>query len=303
MIRRTMKPPAFSYARPTSLEEALLMLSENGPDARILAGGQSLIPMLSLRLARPALLVDLARIPALDGIELGNDSVSISCMVRESQAERSEALLRRIPILRDTLPLIGHEAIRNRGTLVGSLCHADPAAELPAVALALDAVVIARSSAGGTRRIAARDFFLGPYTTSLREDELVTAVELADRPWQGSCFLEVSRRRGDFAMAGLAAFLTLEGGAIQRLRLSFCATGDRPTLWTEEDLQVGGLDLDDGVVEHLARVTSTALEPIADVHGSASYKKQLAAVLVRRGLRLAQSRARAGATAESSGAR
>jgi len=303
MIGRTMKPTAFSYCRPTSLEEALVTLSDNGPDARVLAGGQSLIPMLSLRLARPGLLVDLARVPGLDRIELGAGSTFVSSMVREAQAERSEALLRRIPLLRDTLPLIGHEAIRNRGTLVGSLCHADPAAELPAVALALDAVVTAQSASRGPRRIAARDFFLGPYTTSLQDDELVTGVEMADQPPGGSCFLEISRRRGDFAMAGLAALLTIEEGKVQRLRLSFCAVGDRPILWTEQELQMAGEVLNDDLIQHLAETTSAALRPIADVHGSAAYKRQVAAVLVRRAIRVAQLRAESGPDAETGSGR
>jgi CO/xanthine dehydrogenase FAD-binding subunit len=205
-----VKPAPFRYAAPASLDEALGLLAQHGGEAKLLAGGQSLVPLLNLRLARPAVLVDMRRLPALDGWREARGAVEIDALVRQRKLETDRALAERLPLLAEAARWIGHVATRSRGAIVGSLCHADPAAELPACAVALGAELRIRS-AKGTRRIAARDFFLDAMTTKLAEDELVESA--AFPTWSGrsgfAC-MEVARRHGDVALVAVACALRLD---------------------------------------------------------------------------------------------
>ena len=235
-----MKLPPVDYEAPTTVSEAVALLAEHQDEASVLAGGQSLIPLLALRLARPAVLIDINGIDDLSGVSAANGWVAIGAMTREYVAEDSGTVAGAVPLLAAALPLIGHEAIRSRGTIGGSLAHADPAAELPAVARALEAEFVVRSQAG-ERVIQAADWFEGYLTTSRHPDELLVTVRFpAAAPGTGVSFQEVARRHGDYAIAGLAASLTLSGGAISDARLAFSGVSDVPVRAVgAEDLLVG----------------------------------------------------------------
>jgi len=288
-----MKPPPFGYSAPTTLDEALALLEEHGEDARPLAGGQSLVPLMSLRLARPSHLVDLAGISELGSIVVDDDYLVIGAMVREGAAERHDDVHRFAPLLTQALPLIGHPAIRSRGTIGGSLAHADPAAELPAVALLLDAELVAQSRAQGRRTIKAADFFAGYFTTALEPGEILTAVRIGrPGPGTGSAFEEVARRHGDFAMVGAAAIVRLEGGKIASARIALTGVSDVPVRATEAETSLGGAEPTEEAFATAAQEAAGALSPPADLHGSSAYRRHLAAVLIRRTLKLATERAK-----------
>jgi aerobic carbon-monoxide dehydrogenase medium subunit len=282
-----MKLPQFDYEAPTTVSEAQQLLADHADQASVLAGGQSLIPLLALRLARPAVLIDINGVAELAGVSATGGWVAIGAMTREYVAEESEAVADALPLLAAALPLIGHEAIRSRGTIGGSLAHADPAAELPAVARALDAEFVLRGPSG-ERVVRAADWFEGYLTTSRGPDELLVEVRFpAARPGTGSSFQEVARRHGDFAIVGLAASLTLSGGVIDDARLAFAGVSDVPVRAAgAEDLLVGESPSADLFAE-AARLATADLDPPADLHGSAEYRKKVAATLVRRGLRAA----------------
>jgi len=282
-----MKLPPVDYEAPATVSEAVGLLAEHGDEASVLAGGQSLIPLLALRLAHPAVLIDINGIAELSGVSANDGYVAIGAMTREYVAEESGAVAEAVPLLAAALPLIGHEAIRSRGTIGGSLAHADPAAELPAVALALDAEFVVRGQAG-ERVISAADWFEGYLTTARRPDELLTQVRFpAAGRGTGISFGEVARRHGDFAVVGLAASLTLSDGAISDARLAFAGVCDVPVRATgAEDLLVGESPSAE-LFEEAARRATENLDPPADLHGSSDYRKKVAAALVRRGLRAA----------------
>src|SRR5579859_5821695 len=223
-----MKLPPVEYAAPTTVAEAVDLLAEHLDEASVLAGGQSLIPLLALRLARPAVLIDINGIDELSGVSAAGSRVTIGAMTREYVAEQSGTVTDTVPLLAAALPLIGHEAIRSRGTIGGSLAHADPAAELPAVARALDAEFVVRGPTG-ERVVPAADWFDGYLTTSRAPDELLTEIRFptAGRG-TGASFQEVARRHGDFAIVGLAASLVLSGGVISEARLAFAGLSDVP---------------------------------------------------------------------------
>jgi carbon-monoxide dehydrogenase medium subunit len=282
-----MKLPPVDYQAPDTVSEALELLAEHQDEASVLAGGQSLIPLLALRLAHPAMLVDINGIDELSGVSVTDGWVAIGAMTREYAAEESEAVAGAVPLLAAALPLIGHEAIRNRGTIGGSLAHADPAAELPAVARALDAEFVVRGQSG-TRVIPAADWFEGYLTTARRPDELLVEVRFpAAGQGTGVSFQEVARRHGDFAVVGLAASLTLSDGAISDARLAFAGLSDVPVrAAAAEDLLVGERP-SDLLFDEAARRATEDIDPPADLHGSSDYRKKVAAALVRRGLRAA----------------
>lgn len=291
----TVKPPPFDYTAPDTLEEALSLLGEIGDDARALAGGQSLIPLLSLRLARPSHLIDLARIASLKALGAGGEHLTVGAMVRERQAEGDERVGKLAPLLADALPLIGHPAIRTRGTIGGSLSHADPAAELPAVALVLEAELLAESRARGRRAIPAADFFTGFFTTALEPDELLTSVRIpVTAPGTGWAIDEVARRHGDFAMVGAAAMVRLDGdtGGIGEARLALAGVGDTPVRLREAEQVLTGTEPTDEAFADAAAHAAAQLSPPADVHGSSAYRRHVAAVLARRTLKLAAERAK-----------
>jgi CO/xanthine dehydrogenase FAD-binding subunit len=287
-----MKLPPVEYEAPTTVAEAVDLLAEHGDEASVLAGGQSLIPLLALRLARPEVLIDINRVDELSGVSAANGHVTIGAMTREYVAEESGTVADTLPLLAAALPLIGHEAIRSRGTIGGSLAHADPAAELPAVARALDAEFVVRGLSG-TRVIPAAQWFDGYLTTSRRPDELLAEVRFpAAGPGTGVSFEEVARRHGDFAIVGLATSLVLSGGVITDARLAFAGVSDVPVrAAAAEDLLAGERPSAELFDEAAHRATED-LDPPADLHGSSDYRKTVAAAVARRGLRAAADNAR-----------
>lgn len=280
-----MKNPAFTYHRPTSLAEALDLLAEIGDDAKVLAGGQSLLPIMALRLGPPAHLIDIGRIPALDTITVAEDgSVGIGALVRHFEAEHSPDVAAHAPLVHRALPHVGHRAIRTRGTVVGSIAHADPAAEMPAVVLATGATMAA-SSAGGTRTIEADQFFRGYLQTALRADELLTEVRFPAWPDTSvGTVVEVSRRHGDYALAGLVCRLDLDGPIVTGAALAFFGVDTRPVRVDAAEERLVGREPTSSAFADAADIVSATLEPTADVHGTASYRRHLAGVLTRRAL-------------------
>jgi aerobic carbon-monoxide dehydrogenase medium subunit len=284
-----LKAAPFEYHAPRSLPEVVSLLSEYGDDARVIAGGQSLVPMMSLRLARPAHLIDLNRVDELSGIAATDDGgLCLGAMTRQRTAERSDVVHRRCPLLADALSLIGHPAIRNRGTIGGSLAHADPAAELPAVAVALDAELVARSG-GGDRTIRAEGFFLGHFTTALAPGECLREIRLP--PWAtgaGWSFQEMTRRHGDFAVVGAVAVVKLDDkGAIEDTRIALTGVAGEPVRAREaEALLIGATPGREAFVAAGERAAA-GVDPPSDLHGSANYRRHAVTVFVRRALETA----------------
>jgi aerobic carbon-monoxide dehydrogenase medium subunit len=280
-----MKLPPVDYEAPRTVSGAVELLAEHQDEASVLAGGQSLIPLLALRLAQPALLIDINGVPELSGVSVTDGWVAIGAMTREYVAEESETIADAVPLLAAALPLIGHEAIRSRGTVGGSLAHADPAAELPAVARALDAELVVRGPSG-QRVVPAAEWFEGYLTTSRQPDELLTEVRFpAAGPGTGASFQEVARRHGDFAMVGLATSVTLSDGAISDARLAFAGVSDVPARAAGAEELLAGERPSAELFDEAARRAAYDLDPPSDLHGSAEYRKKVAAALVRRGLR------------------
>jgi aerobic carbon-monoxide dehydrogenase medium subunit len=287
-----MKLPPVEYEAPTTVAEAIDLLAEHGDEASVLAGGQSLIPLLALRLARPEVLIDINGIDELSGVSAADGHVAIGATTREYVAEESGTVADTLPLLAAALPLIGHEAIRSRGTIGGSLAHADPAAELPAVARALDAEFVVRGPSG-MRVIPAAQWFDGYLTTSRRPDELLTEVRFpAAGPGTGVSFEEVARRHGDFAIVGLATSLVFSGGVISEARLAFAGVSDVPVRAAAAEDLLAGERPSAELFDEAARRATEDLDPPADLHGSSDYRKTVAAAMVRRGLRAAADNAR-----------
>ncbi len=290
-----MKPPAFKYHAPTTVDEALALLAEHGYDAKILAGGQSLIPTMNFRLAQPGVLVDLNRIPELAFIRPADDGgVIIGAMTRHVQVETSDLVAQRVPLLHETMPFIAHPQIRNRGTYGGSISHADPAAELPAITVIHRGKVHVRS-AQGSRWVPAEEFFVGLFTTALEPDEMVVEVALpALPPRTGWAFDEFSRRHGDFALVGVAAAVTLStAGAVEDVRLIFMGVGDRPMKGeAARTVLQGQVPTEEAIAEAAQRAAQEDIDPFGDVHASAAFRRHLAAVLARRVLTKAVERAK-----------
>ena len=289
-----MKLPQFEYEAPTTVGEAVDLLAEHGDEASVLAGGQSLIPLLALRLARPAVLIDINGIDELSGVSAIDGRVVIGAMTREYVAEESGTVADTVPLLAAALPLIGHEAIRSRGTIGGSLAHADPAAELPAVARALDAEFVVRGLSG-ERVIPAAEWFEGYLTTSRRPDELLVEVRFpAAEDDTGVSFHEVARRHGDFAIVGLATSLVLSGGVISDARLALTGVSDVPVRAAAAEELLAGERPSTELFDEAARRATADLDPPGDLHGSPGYRKTVAAAVVRRGLRAAADNAAKG---------
>jgi aerobic carbon-monoxide dehydrogenase medium subunit len=289
-----VKLPEVEYEAPTTVAEAVDLLAEHGDEASVLAGGQSLIPLLALRLARPAVLIDINGVDELAGVSQTNGQVAIGAMTRDYVAEESQTVADAVPLLAAALPLIGHEAIRSRGTIGGSLAHADPAAELPAVARALNAEFVVRGPSG-ERVIPAAQWFEGYLTTSRRPDELLVEVRFpAAGPDTGTSFTEVARRHGDFAIVGLATSLVLSGGVISDARLAFAGVSEVPVRATAAEELLAGERPSAELFDEAARRATEDLDPPADLHGSSDYRKTVAAAVVRRGLRAAADNAARG---------
>jgi carbon-monoxide dehydrogenase medium subunit len=283
-----MKAVDFCLHQPTSLDEALGLLAKFGDDGKVLAGGQSLVPLLNFRLARPEHVIDIARIPGLDQIRIEPGAggwLVLGALVRQAQAERSAAVAAVCPLLGAALPHIAHPPIRTRGTVCGSLAHADPAAELPAVAAAVDAVFVAVGRAG-RREIPAASFFQGYLTTALRPDELLAEIRFpVVFAGTGTAFCEVARRQGDFALAGVAAQVTVADGVITDARIAVSGVAGTPfRSAAAEELLRGkpAADLTNGQLNATAEIIMNAVSPPGDLHASADYRRHLAGVLVRR---------------------
>jgi carbon-monoxide dehydrogenase medium subunit len=270
-------------------------MAEYGDEARPLAGGQSLVPLMAFRLARPAVLIDLNELDDLASLDFDDHYVKVGAMVREKTAERSDDLARQVPLLARALPFIGHEAIRTRGTIGGSLAHADPAAELPAVAVATEAQVVATSEKRGPRTVPAEEFFVTHFTTALEPDELVTQVQFPAAPdGTGVAFEEVARRHGDFAMVGVAAMLHVADGTIDRARLVLTGMADKPVRASAAEAALVGGPADPAAFKEAAAVAAADLDPPSDLHGSAAYRRHVATVLVGRSLERAAAEIGAG---------
>ena len=288
-----MKPPRFDYFDPATLDEALALLGERGEDAKLLAGGQSLVPLLNFRLARPRALVDLNRIDSLAYIRPHDGGLALGAMTRQRDVERSALVAERCPLLAETMPYIGHFQIRNRGTVGGSIAHADPAAELPAVVAVLDGELVARGPEG-ERVIRPEDFFVAYLTTSLEPTELLVEVRLpASPPRTGHAFMEVSRRHGDFALVGVAALVTVDqGGVCTRASLALTGVGPAPVRATRAAQALVGSRLEPTALEEAARLVRESLSPEGDIHASAEYRRHVGGVLTQRAVVRAAARAR-----------
>ncbi len=280
-----MKPPLFDYRSPSSLDEALALRAEYSDDSAVLAGGQSLVPMLNLRLARPEVLIDLGGVSEVAGISELDGGVSLGAMTRQRDAERSDLIRERAPLVQQALAHVGHPTIRNRGTVGGSLAHADPAAELPAVCIALDAELVARS-ATAERAIAAEDFYVGFMSTSLAPDELLVEVRIpAPADTSGTAFLELARRHGDFALVGVAAKIALDGeSVITDARLVFTGVGLQPVRAREAEASLRGRSAGAEAFAAAADLAAGELQPRTDAHASGDYRRRVARVLARRAL-------------------
>jgi len=288
-----MKPAPFDYFSPATVEEALALLDEHGGDAKPLAGGQSLIPAMNFRLARPAVLVDLNRIAELAYVRAAPGGVAIGAMTRQRAVERSDDVARAAPLLAEAMPSIAHPQIRNRGTMGGSIAHADPSAELPAVMLALDAQFRAKS-ATGERSIPAGEFFKGMLETALAPGELLVEIAVPQLPARsGTAFLEMARRHGDYALVGVAVVVTLDPrGRCKEAKLSLLSVGDGPVLATEAGKVLAGQSPSEELLRAAGDAAATRdVDPPSDIHASAAYRRQLVAVLTRRALARAFERA------------
>jgi carbon-monoxide dehydrogenase medium subunit len=288
-----VKPAPFDYYAPTTREEALALLAEYAGEAKPLAGGQSLVPSMNFRLAQPSILVDLNGIDLLAGVRFGNDgSVTIKAMTRQRAVERDKRITELVPALAEAMPYIAHPQIRNRGTIGGSLAHADPAAELPAVMVALQATMIAES-ARGRRTMKASDFFQGLFTTALEPDELLVEIEIpALRPREGTAFEEFARRHGDYALAGAAAVIRLgDDGATADGRLVFFSVGDAPVESASAHQALVGERPTPEAIAAAAEASLADIDPQSDIHATSAYRRHLAGVLARHTLARAVERA------------
>jgi carbon-monoxide dehydrogenase medium subunit len=280
-----MKAPRFAYARPASVAEALALLDKHKDDARVLAGGQSLVPMLNFRLASPKVLVDVNRIAGLAGIKVTKSHVRIGALTRHVDLERSADIARHLPLVAAAVPHIAHPAVRNRGTFGGSCALGDPAAELPACALALGATFILAGKKG-ERRVAAADFFKGLYATALKTGELLVAAEFPlPKPGYGSAFGELARRHGDYAMVGVAAHGSTQGGKFSDMRIAFFGVGDRPQLAAHFARALEGEPAAAKSVDAALAKLDADLVPRADLYSSVATKLHLAKVLAGRVLK------------------
>lgn len=277
-----MKPAPFEYHRPLSLAETFELLDRYGDDGRLLAGGQSLVPALNMRLATPRAVIDINRLPGLDGIRVTPRGLVIGALARHETVERSALVREQAPLLAAAMPHVGHAAIRTRGTVGGSLALADPAAELPACVVALEATIRVQSRRG-EREVAAADFFRGVYTTALEPGEVVTEIAVP-RTVPGWCagFDELTRRHGDFALAGLAAHVRVEAGAVRDSRLVFFGVGTGPVRARGAETALMGRRPDGDALAEARSALAAELDPPGDVHGSPALRRHLAGVLLAR---------------------
>jgi CO/xanthine dehydrogenase FAD-binding subunit len=279
-----VKPVRFEYRRAESADEALELLTQHGPDAKVLAGGQSFVPMLNMRIVRPSLVVDVNGIPGLDAIEETNGDIRVGATCLQSVVERSPVIRRRCPLLAHCLPFVGHVVTRNRGTIGGSIAHADAAAELPLALLAVGGEVVAQSAAG-RRSIPAEQFFVTHFTTALGPDELVVESVWPGAPrFSGFAFEELTQRQGDYALSMAACALRVDDGRVAEARLAVGAVVPRPTL---VDLPLAGRALDDETVRNAGEAAKAAVDPSGHVHASREYLRHVTGVLAERAVQRA----------------
>ena len=278
-----MKLPDFDYHSPTSLDEAIALMAT--PNARVLAGGQSLLPIMAFRLAAPSALVDLRKVKGLDQIEIKQDAIHLGPMVRWRDVERHEGLAAALPMLTQAMEHVAHYQIRNRGTVGGSLAHADPAAEFPGIAVTCDARIHLAGTCG-KRVVAAADLFVGPLETCLQDGEIITSIELPRWPqarrW---AFEEFSQRRGDFALAGVALFYDLDGEQrAQNVHIGVIGATDRPRRLPGAEAALNGHGISEEVIAKACAAASAEVDPPSDIHGSAAYRRSLVGTLLQRAL-------------------
>ena len=279
-----MKAPRFAYKRPESLDEVLELLAEHGDEARILAGGQSLMPTLNMRLSRPRLLIDINRIEELKGISFEDGTVRIGALARHGEVMTSPIVAEHLPMIAEAMPHVAHVAIRNRGTFGGSIALADPAAELPACAVALGAEFVL-ASARGRRTVAARSFFNGLYDTERADDELLVETRIpAIESGYRSSFMELARRHGDFALAGVCCHARVDGNVLNDVRLAYFGSEDRPRFAGAASAAAEGKAWSDDVKEAVKTALGDDLDPIGNFHASAATRLHLARVLTGRAI-------------------
>jgi len=279
-----MKPPPFSYTEAESMEEALVVLAEQGDDCKVLAGGQSLVPMMNLRLTYPKHVLDINRLTMLDYVNAEDGALKIGGLTRHSTLKNSALVAEHCPLMTAAYDYVAHKPVRNRGTIGGNLSHADPSSEMSAVTLAAGAVMVARSTKG-ERQIEAGDFFLGTLDTALEADELLVEIRLPS--WtagEGWSFLEVSPRKGDFAIVGVAARLGLKDGLCETVRLAYCGVGDKVRRIGEAEQALVGAKPDEALFAKAGEIAAAAIDPQSDYHADPEYRRDLTATLTRRAL-------------------
>ena len=287
-----MKPSSFEYVRPETLGDAISALAAAQGDGKIIAGGQSLMPMLNFRLLAPSILVDISRLKELDYLEENNGGLRIGALTRHHSLESSPLVKRLFPVLADAMSNVAHLAIRNRGTIGGSITHADPAAELPLMMMLLDAKISLRSPRG-MRHVDARDFFVGTLSTDVEEDEIVTEINLPALPESSSwAFEEVSRRAGDFALAAVGVVLNLSRGVVEHVRIAVGGMDEKPLRLHGAESLLEGRKLDDAALDDVIRSIKADVNPTTDLHASAEYRMHLVGTLARRALLVAAGRSK-----------
>ena len=289
-----MLPASFQYHRPSSLDEALGLLAEHGADGKVLAGGQSLIPLMKLRFAAPDHLVDINRLPGLDGLAEEGGTLRIGALARNATLERSDLLKERYPAMAAAAPMISDPVVRNMGTLAGSLVHADPAGDWGSVMLALGASVVLRSSRG-EREVPIREFLVDTFTTSIEPDEVLTEVRVpAPAVRSGGAYLKLERKVSDFATVGVAVQLTMSNGTVGRAGIALTAVGSRNIEASEAEAALAGAEPTEEAFAEASRLAAEAADPQSDVRGSGDYKRHVVDVFTRRGLATAYEMARGG---------
>ncbi|HEU0252222.1 MAG TPA: xanthine dehydrogenase family protein subunit M [Pyrinomonadaceae bacterium] len=291
-----MIPRSFEYFSPRTIEEAIALLQKHGPDAKLLSGGQSLIPMMKLRLVSPEYIVDINRIPGLDYISESDGHLKIGALAREHELESSEAVKTRFPILADTAKVIADPLVRSQATICGNLAHGDPANDHPATMLALGATVVA-TGPKGKREIAIEDFFPGLFTTALEAEEILTEIKVPfPPPHSGGAYLKLERKVGDFATAGVAVQITLDdSGAVKRAGIGLTNVGMTPLKAKQAEAFLAGKKPDEATIKQAGELAAADSEPMDDIRGSAEYKRDLVRVLTTRALIRALDRAKGGA--------
>ena len=287
-----MKPAAFQHVAPTAIDEVLSLLSEHAPDARVLAGGQSLVPLMNFRLSCPSILIDLNRVEDLAYIRDDGGSLAIGAMTRERTIETSDVVRRFAPLLHEATSYIAHLPIRSRGTIGGSLANADPAAEYPAVSVALDCDMVIRSTRG-ERRVRASDFFIGLLTTAMEPDELLVEIIVPKAPPRsGSAFVEIARRHGDFALAGVAVQITYSGDSLAEVHMAACGVGPGPVKLAAAEHIIMQDGLNEATAKRAAKAAAEEVDPSNDLHATAGYRRHLTGIMASRALLRAGARAR-----------